>query len=75
MCQESLEKHLGWQQGKKRGTMFCIFCYELGKSFECDKPSELDKHEKEVHGIHTCLLEEREKLLRRIAKKMKGEVR
>jgi len=70
MSQESLESYLDWSQGKKKGTMFCIFCLEMGKSFETDSPLEMLEHEMKVHGLpRDQTLVERQALLERIEKK------
>jgi len=72
MKQKTLDPYLELPQGKAKGNLFCIFCCEMGKSFETDSPSELLEHEMKVHGLpRDQTLSEREDLLKRIEAKQK----
>lgn len=72
MKQKTLDLYLELPQGKAKGNLFCIFCSEMGKSFETDSPSELLEHEMKVHGLpRDQTLAEREDLLKRIEAKTK----
>jgi len=70
MKQKTLDLYLELPQGKAKGKLFCMFCFEMGKSFETDSPSELLEHEMKVHGLpRDQTLAEREVLLKRIEAK------